>query len=453
MAGIAFNIRKLLGQQEISSVVAAFVYSGVVSSGPWLFAVFALGVIATFGKSVCPAELVNVFMGIVIYIFAFSTILTYGTQMAITRYLADCLYNQQEKRIPSLLMTTLLLMGGISFIASVPFITLLKLQTIEKLQVLFLMLLVTSMWGAMIFVSTLKAYLQVTIAFVAGFGLAIPASLYMGREFGLSGFLLGLNLGVTVVVFMLSSQVFREFNLKLSFEWELFKAHGKYPVLFLYGMFAGMGIWCDKLLMWFHHQVPVGAGLVSFPLYDGAMFVGYMTALPSLAYFILIAETDLYRIIRQYTYLINNHSSFLSLSKVRDNLISRLKTLFLRIAAYQGVFTCFVLFTAEFWIELMGMSPLQLSMFRIAVLATYFHMGMMLLTIVLTYLNGERQCLTTVLVFFLVNVLGTWLTLEHFWFYGYGYFAAAFIGFFTAFALVAYRLKNLHFYLICSPET
>jgi uncharacterized membrane protein len=177
-----------------------------------------------------------------------------------------------------------------------------------------------------------------------------------------------------------------------------------------------------------------------------------MTVLPALAYFILIAETDLYDNIRKYTYLINNHGNLNTLEIVRRKLESCLKEVFVKIGIFQGFLTLIGIATAPFWITQLGMSPLQISILRIAMLGAFFQMGMMLFTIVLTYINGEKNSFQIVTLFLLVNCVGTWLTLKHFWLYGYGYFAASFIGFISAVLFVSFRIKHLHYYLICAPD-
>ena len=124
----------------------------------------------------------------------------------------------------------------------------------------------------------------------------------------------------------------------------------------------------------------------------------------------------------------------------------------MRMGTFQGIFTLFLIFTVPMWISLLGLNALQISILRIAMLGAFFHMGMMLITIVLTYINGEKDCFILVFTFLLINLVGTWLTLNHFWLYGYGYFAASFISFFLGIILINHRLKHLHYYLICSPN-
>lgn len=451
MAGIAFDIRKLLGNQDISSTLAAFFYSGIVSSGPWLFTVFSLGIISSIGKNIAGLELITLFMGIIIYVFSFSTVFTYGSQMVITRYLADRIYYHEDNRIPSLLITTLLILGGFCGLIATPFIWKLDLEFLTKLEVLYLFILVSCLWGTMIYVSTLKAYIQVTSAFVMGFSVAIPLSLLIGRYYGLTGFLFGLNCGITLIVFSLTSIIFKEFNGPVGFDAGLFKAHSQFPVLLFFGIFSGLGIWCDKFIFWFFHKVPIGSGLIGYPTYDGAMFIGYLTALPALAYFILIAETDLYDNIRKYNFLILSHSNYRALKESRQQLTTCLKSSFFNIGIFQGLFTILCILVAPVIIDVLGMNILQVSILRIGILGAFFQVMTMLLVIVLTYIKGEKECLVTALLFFILNAILTLTTVNHFWLYGYGYFGASFISFLICLVLCALKVKNFHYNLICKP--
>lgn len=451
MAGIAFDIRKLLGKQEISSTLAAFFYSGIVSSGPWLFTVFSLGIISSIGKKIAGEELINLFMGIIIYVFAFSTVFTYGTQMVITRYLSDCIYLQEDNRIPSLLVTTLLILGGFCGIIAFPFIWNLDLDFWVKVETLYLFILINCLWGTMIYVSTLKAYVQVTITFVVGFSLAIPLSLVIGRFYSLPGFLFGLNCGVTVIVFVLCSIIFSEFNGSIKIDFGLLSAHVKFPALLLYGIFSGFGIWCDKFVFWYFHKIPIGAGLIGYPLYDGAMFIGYLTALPALAYFILIAETDLYENIRKYSFLIQNHYNFKALENCQHELIKCLKESFFNMGIFQGLLSLFAILMAPIIAKGLGMSPLQISILRIGILGAFFQVMTMLLIIVLTYIKGEKESLLIATLFFILNLVLTMVTVNHFWLYGYGYFCASFISFIFCLYITYLKVKNIHYTLICKP--
>ncbi|TAN73700.1 MAG: hypothetical protein EPN14_09695, partial [Gallionella sp.] len=39
MAGIGFELRKLLKKQSYSGLLQAYVYAGIISSGPWILSI------------------------------------------------------------------------------------------------------------------------------------------------------------------------------------------------------------------------------------------------------------------------------------------------------------------------------------------------------------------------------------------------------------------------------
>lgn len=51
MAGIGFALRKLLGREELSSVLTGFFLSAIVAAGPWILTTVGLLVIGSAGAS------------------------------------------------------------------------------------------------------------------------------------------------------------------------------------------------------------------------------------------------------------------------------------------------------------------------------------------------------------------------------------------------------------------
>ncbi len=454
MAGIAFNIRILLNKKELSSVVAAFVYSSIVSSGPWLFIVITLGVTSSIGKTILSNNEINLFMGIIIYVFAVSMVATYGTQIVVTRYLADCIFKNEDHRIPTLLLSSVTLMIVENLVLFSPWIVFyLDLDPWTRMLSILLLVLVSAMWATMIFVSTIKAFKQVAFAFFIGFGLSTPSSLFIGSYYGLTGFLLGLTGGITIVIFLLTSMILREFKGPVKIELDILYAHKKFPLEFLYGFLTGMGIWVDKIMYWTLHQVPIGGGLVGYPIYDAAMFIGYLTVLPSFAYFILIAETDLYDSIRKYLYFTNEHGTFSDLERMKENVQNCIVLGFKNLGVFQGLLSILFILLAPAIITALDMSEMQISMLRIGILGAFFQMGMMVVIIVLGYFGGAWECFWIALSFFVINLLGTYWTLFDFWLYGYGFFLASFISFVFGCLLLGRRIKWFHYKMICDPQT
>ena len=100
MAGIGFELRKLLRKESYLGLFQAYAYAGVISSGPWILSIIGVQLIGLFSLSVViPQIAVQQFQVSVTYLLAFSLILTGPLQLAFTRYVADRLFEKRDDMI------------------------------------------------------------------------------------------------------------------------------------------------------------------------------------------------------------------------------------------------------------------------------------------------------------------------------------------------------------------
>ena len=97
MAGIGFELRKMMRRDTLTGVAKAYLYAGVISSGPLILSIIGMLLIGllSIGK-VVPDFLITQFQVSVTYLIAASLILTGFVQLAFTRFMSDRLF---EKRI------------------------------------------------------------------------------------------------------------------------------------------------------------------------------------------------------------------------------------------------------------------------------------------------------------------------------------------------------------------
>jgi polysaccharide biosynthesis protein PelG len=89
--------------------------------------------------------------------------------------------------------------------------------------------------------------------------------------------------------------------------------------------------------------------------------------------------------------------------------------------------------------EWLGISYLQLGIFRFGVIGAFFHVLFLCLTIILSYFELRKQVLWLTVFFVASNAVFTWYSLQHgFSYYGYGYFASALLTFLFG-AMVTFR--------------
>ena len=90
MAGIGFELRRLLRKNTLLGLVEAYAYAGIIGSGPWVFSIIGILLVGIFSASiVVPSILVTQFQTSVTYLVASSLILTGLVQLAFTRFVCS----------------------------------------------------------------------------------------------------------------------------------------------------------------------------------------------------------------------------------------------------------------------------------------------------------------------------------------------------------------------------
>ena len=70
---------------------------------------------------------------------------------------------------------------------------------------------VSLIWLAMIFISAVKDYIQIVMAFAIGTAISIGGALWLSRSFGAEGHMLGYIAGQAVIFFWLVARLTSEF--------------------------------------------------------------------------------------------------------------------------------------------------------------------------------------------------------------------------------------------------
>ncbi|VAY88635.1 conserved hypothetical protein [mine drainage metagenome] len=90
MAGIGFEIRKILHKDNLTSTLAAYSYAGLIGSGPLILSIVSIQLISLFSLSVARTNFPIVqFQVSLTYLIAASQILTGAVQLMFTRYISD----------------------------------------------------------------------------------------------------------------------------------------------------------------------------------------------------------------------------------------------------------------------------------------------------------------------------------------------------------------------------
>ncbi len=440
MAGIGFTLRSLAARDALSARAAAYGHAALTSAGPWLFTILALAGIQAAGTRLTAPEEVGAFSVVVIYNFCFSLVIAGPVTMVATRYLADHIHLKQVDTLTGMLFGGLVLIFGMQALIGGPFYLLLTDQTpAERLLSLAGFFLIGGIWQVGVFLTALKSYWSVTASFAAGMLIGFALGVALAGPFGAAGMLGGFTVGLGVIFFTLTARVLAEYPYPVARPFAFLAYFRRYADLALCGLVCNLALWIDKWIMWFAPGRTVQAGVMaSHPVYDGAMFLAYLTLVPGMALFLVLVETRFFdRYVRFYAE-VRNHGSYDQIERAHRSLLRVLGEGFQTIGVLQAMVCCFAIMVSPMAIGLLGGGAEQLGVLRFGVLGALFHGLFVFALIVLAYFDLRRPLLALGLLFLATNGLFTLGALPFgFAYHGYGYFLAAVVSFFAAYLVVA----------------
>ena len=163
MAGIGFELRKLLRTKSFLGMLRAYGFAGAISSGPWLLSIFSVLAIGILGRDSGDAgrDMVR-FQISVTYLIATTLILTGGLQLALSRFVADRLFEKKPYLVLPNLLGTITITSLVSGAVGTLLITSLFHEPLPyRLLMVASFVTLSNIWLGVVVLSSLKAYRQV----------------------------------------------------------------------------------------------------------------------------------------------------------------------------------------------------------------------------------------------------------------------------------------------------
>ena len=430
MAGIGFEIRKLLQQDSYLSTTSALAISGLISSGPWLFSIlgiFLIGAITSASSpsstSISSSSIITEFSVMVTYLIAFSLIITGPLQLVFTRFIADKVYESKDEQIiPNLLGVLCLTSCMSTAICIVAYSLLPNMPTQLKISASLSFITLTNLWMVMTVLSGIKAYKSLIFRFFLGYAITVILSVLCQRVFH-QGLLLGFYLGQASLLGLLIGLIFKHYPAVWSIQFQFLKKQHLFPHLLLIGLLYNVGIWSDKFIFWF---TPYTSEVIIEPLrasiiYDLPIFFSYLTIVTGMSMFLIRMETDFAETCQSYFRAIH-HDSLDRIHLARKAMVSSI---------HQGLYDVFKvqLITAGLCLvfiypvfETFNISPLYIPLFSVLVIAIVFQMTFLSILNVCFYLEFRFIATIMCLIFFTANLGFSYYTTKlDVSYYGLGY--------------------------------
>jgi uncharacterized membrane protein len=447
MAGIGFVLRDLNRQGNLVGLVRAYGHGVIVAAGPWLFTILCLSAMNMVALPFTDPDKLALTRTIIVYNFAASLIISGPFVMTNTRYLADRIYVKQVKEIPGMLLGSMLLVFAALAVPGIVFYGFMAdLPVGLRVLAIINLLACGGIWTSMLFLTTLKNFKAVTTAFGVGMLFALFITIG-GMHFGTVGLVASFTAGLIVVLYILIGEVFVEYPFPVSQPFAFVGYLRKYWELALSGLLYNLAIWIDKFVMWAAPQhITLARVMPTYPAYDGAMFMAFLTFIPGMTLFLISAETRFYEEYSGFYSDIRNKANYRDIQSNQRRLLRVVYEIVREVTTLQAIICALTILLAYQLIEFTSRDYSELGIFRFGVLGVLFHSLLLFTSIFVIYFDLRRMLLLIYAVFFVTNGLFTYIAMHRgFVFYGFGYFAASLVSFLTAFVIFMMRIRKLPF--------
>jgi uncharacterized membrane protein len=450
MAGIGFELRKILRDDTYYSLLKAYGYAGIIGSGPWVLSILAVLLIGFLGLGLLvPHSAIGQFQVSVTHLILGSLILTGFLQVAFTRYVADRLFEGRVRMLLPSLHGALLITSVAAGAVGLLFIVFAgnELSVWYRLLMSASFAVLCQIWIVTVFLSGMKCYRAIVLLFALGYAVCIGAALAL-HEFGVEGLLGGFLIGQFVLLAGMMLFCVHAFPAKRFLSFEFLRKGRMYLSLVAAGFFYNFAVWIDKLIFWYGGDVgqdavgPLNASII----YDTPIFLAYLSIIPGMAVFLVRLETDFVEFHAKFYDGIRQGRSLQHIEDMRDNLIASAWDGIYAIMKVQAVTILAIIIAGPALLRWLGISELYLTLLYIDLVAVALQVVLLGILNVLFYLDKRRQALILCAIFALLNAVLTWISIHlDPSFYGYGFAFAVLIAVCAGLVMLDRKFKLLEY--------
>lgn len=447
MAGIGFELRRLVqGRFGLLNKSYAYACAGLISSGPWILTVLTLLLLNVAGDGVLGVEDSRNFRALVTSAFAISLLTVGLVQMPFTRFLSDLLYVGKHDQVLPTFTAAVGLTGAVQSVSGLLICLVGGFDPRLTLAWTALYVVVSLIWLAVAWLTVVRQYGPILVAFVAGMVTSFISMYALGPGNGVGGAVAAYCAGQALTLTLLARLILRGTAAAAGRSFELGKALRQYPRLVLIGFAYSAAIWVDKAVFWYTDGVGSHPFIRFHPLYDTCCFLAYLSVVPALAINLVHFETGFYQHYRGYYAAITQGLPLREVVWRRKEMTENLWEGAARMVRLQGAVTIAAILLAPQILAAVEMPPGAVHVFRVACLGAFFHVGFLITTLLLLYFDLQKDALTSSLLFLALNGVLSWVSVKiGFAAYGSGYALAALIALVVAFARLTRQIGMLEY--------
>jgi len=450
MAGIGFELRRVLKDQSLFSLVKVYGYSALLSSGPWVISMVAIIIVGFVNIAMQGNNSGAVSYQVVItyaIALASSMIITGFVQLPFTRYIADRIFANEKDEVLPAYYGTLLVTWLVSFPVIIPFLFYIFPGQSPFFIIVSMstFLVLSGVWVSNILAASLKYYHSVIAAYIVSYGLIVLLSYYFGDNLEL--LLVVFFFGNSILLIILMTLITKSYDSKRLISFGFFNRKFYWNLGFA-GLFYNLGVWVDKFIFWYHPLTgyKVIGKLNASVVYDMPIFLAYLSVLPGMAIFFFRLEADFAEKYDLFFNAVRDGGTLQMIRGYRDEMIDVVRHSIREIIAIQGIMNLILFMFAPQLFDYLHIPQLYLGLFYVLTVGAQLQLGFMSIMAILYYLDRQKLAMWLNVLFFFLNGLLTYISIYLGpAMFGYGYAISLLLVFTLSIQILTRELKELDY--------
>lgn len=457
MAGIGFSLKKLFNKNGVFALCKAYGYAGIICAGPMILGVVLLAGMALVsriaGMDQHDRELMNCMLT---YTLLVSLTVTSWFNMVVTRYTSDMLYEEKPRKImPSFygVCSIMLVLGGTLYGV---FLMFSGVRPIYQLLCLWFALILIVVWTEMIYLTALKDYKSIVVAFAISLMVGFLLALILVILGWVS--IISLMLCVIIAYGMLMTWYYKllldYFPKSEGSKFSFLRWFDRYRSLSFIGGFVNIGLFAHLVIMYFGPLAVQVEGLFyGAPSHDVPALFAFFSILITTVNFVTSVEVRFYPRYRNYYSLFNDKGSIRDIEQAENEMLTILQQELTFSGHKQLISTILFVVFGGFLLELMpvGLTDTSMGIYRFLCAGYGVYAISNSIMLILLYFEDYKGALLGTLGFAVVSVCMTILQIlfSPVKFFGLGFLSGAFVFYLIVWLRLEFYTRRLPYYLLC----
>lgn len=451
MAGIGFELKKILKEDRLLSLAKVYGYSAILSSGPWIISIVAILIVGFINLAQYGADSdVYRFQVVVTYAIALasSLIITGIVQLPLTRYIADLIFNHREDEILPTYFGALFF----AWLLGLPLIIPFYMWVFDGQSGIFIVgvvatfLVLCAVWISSILAASLKYYNAVVWVYLISYALIILFSIYAGDT--IEKLIYIFFSGNAFLLVVLITLIIKSYNSTIFLKIDFFMTKNFYWTLAVAGLAYNLGAWVDKFIFWYYPGTGynvIGKLNASY-IYDLPIFLAYLSIIPGMAIFFYRLEADFAQKYEFYYNAVRNGGTLQAIKGYRDDMVYVVRHAIVEIIIIQSIVDILLFLTVPYLFKFLHIPQLYLGLLYVLTIGAMLQLAFMSVLAILYYLDRKVVAMWLTISFFVLNTILTLLSIGMGpAMFGYGYTVSLLIVFTASVLIIRKEMDKLNY--------